>query len=727
MKGRTRGKERTGKRGAKEKRGTAVKGRKVAGFLIEVGTEELPPGFQENLRAAEAEVIGRLTRKGVRLEKPELWVGLRRVALTSERVEPDLDVLESEVVGPPYRAAFDEEGRPTAAAIGFARKIGREVTELYRIQKGDREYVAGRQKWRGRLEQLLEQALVEWIAELAEYAEKKMRWGAVAVDFVRPIRWICAMVGQKPLRFEFAGVKAGPFTRTHRWNRKRKVRLSSASEYRSVMEKGFVALGLAKEGSLRELAIRKFGGDGDWSHHPTLPFLLEYPSLGLAQIPGKFMSLPDRLIDTVLKEQMKCLLERDREGRLTGRFAFTIDRPPGCYDEETVRKGYVKLAEARLTDASYFYRRDIQTPFDEWRERLQGILFLENVGSLADKVAWMEALWEGSERLLPERVNREVCRWVVRLCRNDQPTRMVREFTGLEGEVGRLYLEDRRVKCGVPESVRDRVALGVRDSYLPRGADDALPETLEGAVISALDKIVTLALYFQTGERPSGTRDPLGFRRVALGLLRVADRLDFDLPVAEIVGIFAGQRGLDPGVLREMRDFLEERWVGWARETYDLDYDLCQAVREEVFASPRRATRHALWLKDRVKRWESGEDPHFGEIVRIVTRVHNLAREAAAVSAPSPEQMPEAEEREMYEQIYLPLKGLQVSGVDEGAQRDALCAWLTKERVAIIDRFFDRVLVMHEDERIRQNRLNLIGGIDAVLKNLGALWKLERG
>jgi glycyl-tRNA synthetase beta chain len=697
------------------------------GLLVEVGTEELPPGFQRNLLDAEDEVIGRLTRAGVRLTSPRLFVTVRRVALVCERAEPDLDLLEAEVVGPPYRAAFDEEGKPTAAAIGFARKIGREVADLYRVRREDRDYVASRQRWQGKMESLLEEALPGWVASLAEYAEKRMRWGTTGVEFVRPVRWICALLGDRVLKFEFAGVRSGALTRGHRWALLSPVRLRLAGDYLAAMEKGFVNLTLARDGMLVQLAERRFGGGGLWSHHPALPMMLEHPSLGIGRVPERFLSLPDRLIETVLEEQMKCMMERDGSGKVTGRFAFTIDRPPGFYDEETVRRGYARLAEARLMDASYFYDRDIRTPFDEWRERLNGILFLENVGSLSDKVQWMEELLEATEGRLPLEVNREVCRWVVRLCRNDQPTRMVREFTSLEGEVGRLYLEDRRVRSEVPEVLRERVALGVRDSYLPRGADDALPETTEGGFVSALDKIVTLALYFQTGERPTGTRDPLGFRRVALGLLRVLDRLAFDVALEEAVRAFARRRGIPERAIGDLGAFLQDRWEGWVREAYAVDFDICQAVRDRVFESPRRATHHALWLQNRVSRWQGGEDTCFGEVVRIVTRVHNLAREAPQLEAPSPLAMLEPEEREMFHRIYIPLKAMVPEGRADSGWRDRLCDWLTVERIAVMDRFFDKVLVMHEDEGVRRNRLHLIGGIDAVLSELGALWKLERG
>ncbi|MHA2620463.1 MAG: glycine--tRNA ligase subunit beta [bacterium JZ-2024 1] len=703
------------------------RGHPGTGLLVEIGTEELPPGFQKNLLNAQAEVVGRLTRKGIILKNPELFVTVRRIALYSDAVEPDLNILEAEVVGPPFRSAFAENGTPTSAALGFASKIGRDISELYRVQKGDREYIAGRQKWRGTLKGLLETILPEWIAGLADFAEKRMRWGTVSVEFVRPVRWICALLGKDRLDFGFARVKSGSTTRGHRWARTTPIRLASAKDYWRVMRSAFVDLELTKMGALDQIAAQQFGRAGSWSYHPHLPMMMEYASLGVSRIPDRFMTLPERLLETVLLDQMKCLLERDATGRLTGRFAFTIDRPPQFYDEETVRAGYDRLAEARLTDACYFYDRDICVPFEDWSEKLNDIVFLEGIGSLADKVKWLEQLWLETQDSFPADADREVIRWTIRLCRNDQPTRMVREFTNLEGEVGKFYIEDPRVKTEVPEALRQRVAQGIKDSYLPRGADDPLPETLEGAIVSALEKILTLVVYFLTNERPSGSSDPLGFRRVAIGLIRTLDMLPFDLNLAQVLRVGARQRGLQDQGVSELRSFFEERWEGWVREVYRLEHDICEAVRDTVTVFPRRARRHAVWLSERVQRWQSGQDAHFGEVVRIVTRVHNLAREAVTSEAPSVEAFCEPEEREMYEKIYALVPGLPTDDVSDLSALDELCAWLNPSRIAIIDRFFDRVLVMHEDERIRRNRLNLIYGIDRTLSRLGALWKLERG
>lgn len=697
------------------------------GLLVEIGTEELPPNFQRNLLNSESEVVEHLARKGIRLHQPVLYVTIRRIALISPRVEPDYELLEGEIVGPPLKVAFDADGKPTQAAIGFAARIGRNVTDLYSIRRGSNEYLAGRQKWQGSLSRLLEGALPDWIAHLAGYAEKRMRWSTVSVEFVRPIRWICALLGNQTLNFEFAGIQSGRWTRGHRWVFSKPIRLSSVADYEEIMEKSWVNLTLTRESNLEQMARQKFGGPGRWSHHPTLPMMLEYPSLGISRISPQFERLPQKLIETVLRDQMKCLLNYDEKGAIVGRYAFTIDRPPGFYDEEIVRQGYDRLAEARLTDAAYFYELDSRTPFDDWRRGLDQIIFLEGTGTLADKVNWMENLLQAIEHLLPPEIERAVTQWTVRLCRNDQPTRMVREFTNLEGEVGKFYLEDRHIAAAVPENIRDRVALGVRDSYLPRGAEDELPQSPEGAIVSVLDKIVTLTLLFQVGERPTGTSDPLGFRRTTLGLLRILDALPFDFPLSKVVNVFAQQRNIPESSVSDVRDFLEDRWEGWARDSYSLDFDVCEAVKAEVFESPKSATQHALWLQDRVTRWQAGQDSHFGEVVRIATRVHNLAREANDQIEPTTDIMGEPEELEMYQRIYLPLRELERNKTDELSWWNDLTGWLTPERITVIDRFFDKVLVMHENERIRQNRLRLIRGIDAVLSQLGALWKLERG
>ncbi len=682
-------------------------------LLVELGVEDLPPGFQLRIIQSGEEIKESLLRKGVKWNQCRIFVTPRRIVLWAEGMGLNREILEREVIGPPYHQAFDEGGKPTIAAQKFAEKLGRSAKELYVVEQESRQYLAGRVRFSLSLSQHLSRILPDWILSLNEFYEKRMKWGKETFSFVRPIRWILALLDDRIIPVQLGSLRASRYTFTHYYSDRKKVRLSTISDYFRYVPLEVLDIEKRREKVLRQLS------------HPVREYqevdcTYELPGWGIGHFSQEFLRLPREVIEAVIVKQLRCYPLYASDGSLLPRFLFTVDRQPGEWNVGEVQKGYEAVANARLTDALYFYENDTRIPFHQRVESLKGIQFLQGMGSYYEKITrleWMMRNFNWHQSIAG--VSEEVLLEASRLCRADQTTQMVREFTNLEGIMGKIYLLDEQTSCHLSGAIRQKVASAIYESYLPRGANEPIPVTLEGIVLSLADKLDSLLAFSFSGYRPTGGKDPLGARRFAAHILRIVFHTGADLFLRDMLNKTAQSLWQKPLDETFFRSLFEERGENFSREQIaDWNYDIFAICRPYLFLRPQYFFCLQKFLISRTGK-------RLSEYARIATRVHNLACEAQNTLSLKPENFVEPEEIEVFHQVVLPweewINRKQRAGIFP-AEEQVWDEWLgevSEERVALLDRFFDRVLVMHPDERLRKNRLALLQHLDQCLQILG--------
>ncbi len=715
-------------------------------LLLEIGCEELPPLFLRELYHNGTNFLADyLQPKGVKVGKSDVYLTSRRIVYLLQGLTLDLEILEQEIQGPPWHIAFDEKGKPTVAAKGFAKKLGRPLKNLYSKNTLKGKYLCGKVRWKGDLRTLFQSALPDFILSLAGLYPRRMRWGEEQISFLRPIHWILCLLDEYPLRFTVGSVRSGVRTRGHRYASPGWISIRNPQDYFVKIKKSDVMLASPSDDS-QDAGIRlslqgeKTGRWWDWTE--SLQFEYEYPSVAEAQFPEKFNVLPSEVVRMVIQKQMHCVPELKGDETLTNRFTFIADGPKSDADLKIIRKGYEKLAVARLTDALYFYEKDLKKPLAERVDDLRGILFLEGFGSLYDKTQRLKQLANVVNQHLKEPVHAEILERAGQLCRADQATYMVREITDLEGVMGKIYA----LKSGEsPE-----ISQAVWESYLPKGALDRVPKTTPGIVLSLADKIDNLLCYFSTDIRPSGTRDPLGFRRNVMGILRILDENRMDFPLRKCLENCSATVQIGANKIPEIKFFFNQRLENYLRESApphrynfgkypgeyqgalhanQLEHDVVQAALAHGFENPYYAIRSGVFLQVLKNSFLKGNMPLFGNLVRVGVRIHNIYLQGLSFDVvPS---LDLAYDRDFYVhkvyQIYQSLneerqKFLKCSPDDDSFYR-YFCAF-TSDRLQMMDTFFDKVLVMHEDPRIRSNRIALLGLLDECFQAFGDLTKI---
>ena len=731
-------------------------------FLLEVGTEEIPARVMPRLlRDMERKARELLEASRLTYEDVEALGTPRRLAVIATGVaarQPDEVV---EVKGPSERVAYGEEGRAggrlTKAGLGFARSQGVEPEDLVVKDTPAGRYVFARRTDAGR-------PATEVLAELSETlvrsleVERPMRWGSSDFRFIRPIRWLVALYGDEVLSVEVAGVKAGRATRGHRFLAPGETpTVFKASAYREVMERVGVMVDPAeRRRAVAEGAAREAARHGGWPMLDDelleeITHLVEYPTVLTGSFSREFLDLPTPVLVTTMRHHQRYIpVAEAQDGTLLP--VFIVVRNGGQEGLDLVRAGNEKVLEARLSDARFFFEEDKKTPLAERVDALDGILFLEGFGTMRDKTERLVRLagvvWEGLG--LPPEGMATVGR-AARLAKADLATKMVYEFTELEGVMGREYA----LLSGEPREVAEAIA----EHYLPRGAGDRLPASPFGRVLAIADKLDTIVACLAAGIEPTGSHDPYGLRRQAAGVLAAVIDGGYLLPLAELVPKVAeplepfvraqasqarAMQARDPGrltaavltfFLPRLRVLLEEEGI---------EYDVIDAATagwgEEGDAVRTLAKARALATFK-----QAGE---FRDLSASYIRVTGLAGRAAGgpggqARRPLPNLFSEEAEFQLYQACLA--AGERVSSALASAReraRKMAAAGRGAEAVGVmvdayrtileelsnlrptVDRFFDDVLVMTEDENIRENRLALLGAVAATMGAGGDLSKL---
>lgn len=689
-------------------------------LLLEIGTEELPARLVGQVLVQLEEAAEKLLQEQrIDYNRLAVYSTPRRLVIYGwEMADVQTDLVE-EVKGPPARAAFDDQGKPTKAASGFARSQGVAVEELMVKTTPAGDYVFAQKKISGHpTREVLAEQLPQLITGLS--FPRPMRWGDRDLKFIRPIHWILCLLGDEVVEFEIDGYRSDRLTYGLRsLEGSGAISISHPREYFEKMQEASIIVDQnARKALIWKMAqetAAKAGGvvKLDEELLDEITNLVECPTPLCGSFDRSFLKLPDQVIITPMRDHQRYFPVWSRQDKLLNKFiAFANGR---LNNPQLVTEGNEKVLRARLKDAQFFYEEDLKTPLESKVEKLREIVFMEGLGTLRDKVDRIVSLsrYLGSALRLTEK-QRETAERAALLAKADLVTSMVYEFPELQGIMGEAYARAAREK--------KEVAQAIREHYLPRYAGDELPASKAGAVVALADKIDSLVGCFAMGLEPSGSQDPYALRRQALGVCHIILTMGLDLSLSDLIReAFNGYAGKElkadlPQVTGRLMEFFRARLRNFFLEQ-GYSYDLIEAALGRV---PDRV----ISVRARLEALSSLKDSdQFGNLLTVFNRASNLARHAVEGVQVDRQLLLETAEQELY-QAWSKIKKELVGLVQRGDYRAAL---LTGARlVEPVDTFFSGVLVMVDDQRIRANRLALLQDIADTLGLCGDLEKIVR-
>lgn len=668
-------------------------------FLVEIGTEELPPKALDNLAASlEQGIVKGLNREELNFTASYRYATPRRLAVLIHELQPQQADKTIERLGPAVSAAFTGQGAPTKAAQGFARSCGVAVEELDRSKSGDVEKLVFSLKESGRpVQDLLPRLVRDALEQLP--VPKRMRWGNSREEFVRPVHWVVMMYGNKTIPALLLGVEANHFSYGHRFNFNKKILIKNAKDYEALLEeKGGVIPDFNKrKGLIRELVENEGAKAGavaviDEALLDEVTGLVEYPVALTGKFEEEFLDLPPEVLILTMKSHQKCFYLVDKKGKLLPKF-ITISNLQSK-DPSKVVEGYERVIRPRLADARFFYETDKKHSLESRLQQLNTVIFQEKLGTIYEKSQRVAALTTA----IAERIGADstLCSRAATLAKCDLLTLMVGEFADLQGLMGFYYaLHD-----GEPEEL----AQALNEQYMPRFSGDSLPNSKTGIALALADKLDSIVGIFGIGQPPTGSKDPFALRRSAIGVLRiiVEKELDLDLLycIEQAVSGFE-EANLAQNTADEVFEFMLERFKAWF-----MDKEITVEEFQSVFVV--RPTRPLDFHLRILAVHNFNLLPESASLAEANKRVSNLLAKQnfnAEDTAVKEELLQEPAEQTLHRELVD--KILEVAPLlEKGLYKEGLQT-LASLKISV-DTFFDEVLVVCEDASLRENRLALL-------------------
>ena len=710
----------------------------MADFLLEIGLEEVPARM---IAAAETELLTRvnalMTRERLLGSEAKLtsYSTPRRLAVLVQGVRAAQQDSEEKLTGPSWKVAF-KDGAPTAAAEAFAKKAGVAVAALEKVTTPKGEYVGATVKREGRAAaELLADELPKEVLGL--YWAKNMYWRAGKPErFVRPVRWVVAMLDSAVIPMEIAGIEAGNASRGHRvLHGEALVVLAKASDYAEGLRKAFVAVDVAeRRQSIRKAldkATRTVPG-ARWREDAelveTVTHLTEWPTVILGNFEPEYLALPEEVLVTVMRDHQKYFAVEDANSKLAPHFLAVLNTEVDAEGEAIIRHGNARVLRARFKDAQFFWDFDQKTPLADRVESLKAVTFQKELGSY---------YWKTEQNLVVARrlddqvflkggtVKRGLPEIAAKYAKTDLTTELVKEFTELQGIIGGLYIRAQWQQEGYTEH-NAAIADAIYSQYIPASMEDAIPTTVEGQLLGLADRIQTIVAMFGIGQAPTGSKDPFALRRSANAIVKILAESELPLTLRDVLEAYTGEVRIDQnGVITSRpRDidsdqtmtavsaFLHERLSFYLKDVRGFAYDVVNAV----LAAGADDVRDAIARAEALTAARASED--FAAISAAFKRIKNILRQAeekkfAVGSAKDVTLAPEAQRlmdaAATLAPVVAELRGRRAYG-------DALAAIATLRPA--VDAFFDKVMVLDPDEKVRGAHLGLI---DEVLRGFSGI------
>ncbi len=671
-------------------------------ILLELGIEEIParllnPTLDQLRNILEEWIIA----KNIDPDFPDSDSELR-VSGTPRRLVVELSLpaeqqdVEDKIKGPPAHVAYEDDA-PTRALRGFCSQhdLDPEAVEIEAMDGG--EYVVARKLIPG---QPVEKCFGEDLEKLLLKLNwpRKMRWESSGFEFIRPLRWILAFSGSEPLSLQVGPVESGETSRGLRFTDKARFSPGNPEEYFTVLSDQDVVLSPRLRSKRIRDKAKELAAEIDGS--PVFPSglleevtnLVESPAPFLGEFDRRFLELPEPvLIKTMVAHQKYIPVARPDSDEL---MPYFIGVRNGCEKGlDVVSRGNERVIRARLSDAEFFYQKDLQTNYEDYRDRLKGVVFQEKLGSLYEKTERLASLVESLSPLADKYTR------VARHCKNDRVTEMVDELADLQGTMGRIY--------ACESGWSPELAELIETHYKPLDSEGELPGNKIGCWLSLLDKLDTLVGFFGLGRRPTGSADPYGLRREALGIIRLGleGEIDFDLAILarQVAGEYRSRDvEINSADVRELLQFIRERFYQLLRSQDKFKESEISAVLELYGLEPNQAHRRLKWLKS----WRNQKE--FEAVITAAGRVGNIIGDVEIEESPRPEKFEKQSEQKLW--AVFEEKSEQIEEAVEAGEPDKILANY-RELKKPIDQFFESVMVNCEDPDLRQNRHALLGKI----------------
>jgi len=681
-------------------------------LLLELGTEEIPARFISSTKKSMKSFLEKkLKELRISFDTINIKSTPRRFSIFINKLSDKQTESVEEIKGPSRKIAFDENNNPSKALSGFLKSKNVSIDDIRFVKNGNEEYVYVEK----RLESLdtksyLKEIFEQMIDNLS--FPKPMRWGGNKIKFIRPIRWILCLYGSEVPELEMFNLKASNLTRGHRFLGKSYIEVPSIEEYEKILEENYVILDDEKRRELIRNQIEKVAEDLNSTYMEDedlleeVNYIVEYPTALYGQFKQEYLKLPKETIITPMKEHQRYFPVLDKNGNLVNKF-ITVRNGDG-YMIENVRKGNEKVLDARLSDAKFFYEQDTSKKLEEYVERLNTIVYHEKLGTMHNKMQRLQSISKSFAKLL--NADESDAQRAAYLCKADLTTSMVFEFTELQGIMGYYYANI----SGEKKEISDAIV----EHYLPRFSGDEVAKSKLGIVLSLADKFDAMAGFFAVGIKPTGSQDPYALRRTALGILNTLIENKLLLSTEELIKIALNEYKDKiefnfEEVYLEILDFMKLRLKNILLDK-KIRYDVVDAVIDDI-STVYKTYEKAVQLE----KWLSNSD----NILNLNTfiRVYNISKETDISKKIDTQLFDQNEEKQVYSK-YLKTLPVVENLNSELKYIESLgeLSSMTKD----INDFFDNVMIMVEDDKIRNNRLLLINSLKSMIFEIADFSKI---
>ncbi len=663
-------------------------------FLLEIGFEEFPPTFlKKSAEDLSTGVENLLKNKRIFYRSVRTVYTPRRMGVLILGMPRKQKSQVIEIQGPPQKVAFDSKDKPTEMLLGFMKANELRQAQLFIKKTRKGEYVCGKKEIAGvNTEDILYTEVPKIIRSL-EFP-KTMVWNEGSDRFPRPVRWVVALLDRRPLRFDYAGVKADRYSMPNFHFSFKPIRLEKPREYINFLRHGGVVVDPNERRRIILKRIKetsaKMPGEPLYTDEmiDEINCITEYPEVVTGEFDNQYLGLPEEVLLTVLKNQGNLIWVKG-----TNKFICVFSAKKKAV--QNVKKGYTQVIEAKLYDALFYFKNDLRQGLESMLEQTKGMMWLKDLGSLYDKAVRLQRFVELFRD--ESRLDMDVLRRAALFCKADLLSQMVREkdFTSLQGIMGGYYAK---------VSSTEKVAMAIKEHYRPNFVGDDLPETKEGAVLSVADKIDNVIGAFLSGNRPSGSYDPLGVRRNGYAVVNLIDAYSFRVSLShavdEILKLYGEKyKDFDTGVISE---FFNERVSRYLQDK-GFRYDEINAVLTNWDGDVADARMRCQALKG------FRDKAEFTKLVIGQKRVRNILKDVKEIGEVNTELLKEPAEIKLYQEGSKTTHQLEIM-LEQKSYTEVLKLLLAMR--LFIDKFFDDVLVMCEDTKLRDNRLALVSFIN---------------
>ncbi len=677
-------------------------------YLLEIGVEELPARLIGSaLDQLKSNVEKVLAEERISYGELKAYETPRRLTLIIDGLEEKQEDISEKVKGPSKKIGFDSEGNPTKALQGFMRGQNVNLENIIVEEVKGEEYVYANVVKKGKtIEEIITLNMANVIKDIT--FPKSMKWGGKNLRFARPIRWIVSILNEKVVPFELEAIPVGRVTKGHRFLGKSIIEIDRVDSYIDLLESNYVIVNQNERKDIikfgAEKLARERGGNlqEDKGLLEEVTNIVEYPTPMIGRIKEEYLSLPEDVIITPMKEHLRYFPVFNDKGRLLPYF-ITV-RNGNDQHLETVIKGNEKVLGARLEDAKFFYMDDISQPLEAYVPGLEKIVFQEKLGTLYEKVVRLQKLGEkiSAELEVGEETERNVNR-AAYLSKADLVTKMVGEFSELQGKMGMEY--------GKKSGENEIVSIALFEQYLPRFAGDILPSTTAGLVLSMTDKIDTICGLYAIGIHPTGSQDPFGLRRQALGIINMILNKKLNISLTNLIDdslyIYIEEKGLVFDHNKVKEDIVEFFRIRIRTMFIDEGY------RYDIVDSVVKGIDNIYDMKIKLEEVSNWLDGDVRETILIFNRISNLAKKTKLDEVKR--DLMEAEELNLYDKFNLIEEKVEQS-IEKKEFKKALEQLSQLEEP--INNFFDTTMVMVDDENVKNNRLGLLRKIYNLMESI---------